>query len=668
RSQILLAVLALFAFSPSLFGGIAVEQKVDVNSGDPGDYMEFTIRYRCASLTAHCLNAKITATAPASTYVASYSQTGGLIASASQSGKTVTWTLQSPGSPDGQLDAGTTGLLKVRLRFNNCSSSTPPAGVYTHTVNFSADGESTAVSNLNVTMNSDIPPCSSSTPTEQVLRIRNELWYSQKTLPLGATVLFDNIDFPETGSTPYEVIADIPEGTIVSYADDWQDSSLNLEVECADTGTFYPMPDNWGTYNWEADPSSMPAPCRMIDLNPVTKAFNITRIKYKSLGDHVKNLDWGLSLHVPAANPFSSTDLPNYTQKVPGDNIVTCLVSPSNPSLSACDERDLIIEEPGMRLLLEKWVVGSPQRHWKGRPNYTPYSSQPPITAEDPAATPPVIQHSRDMVYRIDVHNYIHSTYNAVDPILTDLLPEGMDYDPSSNWWRVQVTAKNPVYPDSYLGDNPNCLAPSFSASPNWNGTGRTLLKWEFPGCTLHGVSGTADHLAVDYSATLVNPMISGDNIENRFAVSAGDLTNWILDRDQDGCYNSNEEDWEDHDGDGLTIAESEFCYSYTRGYTFPSIMDLQATKWVQGKLDSEFSRFPLFGDTDLSGNGTFVFEIKNTGTVPISQLEILDILLGVAAVLAAEVGIEARPAGVTWLGTTMRRLVVVGLSALAVI
>jgi uncharacterized repeat protein (TIGR01451 family) len=69
------------------------------------------------------------------------------------------------------------------------------------------------------------------------------------------------------------------------------------------------------------------------------------------------------------------------------------------------------------------------------------------------------------------------------------------------------------------------------------------------------------------------------------------------------------------------------FCRSSNANFNVPELTTLDSVKWVKGALDSAFSRAPNTGKTDLSGAGTYVLEIRNTGNVTDTQLEVQDVL-----------------------------------------
>jgi uncharacterized repeat protein (TIGR01451 family) len=102
--------------------------------------------------------------------------------------------------------------------------------------------------------------------------------------------------------------------------------------------------------------------------------------------------------------------------------------------------------------------------------------------------------------------------------------------------------------------------------------------------------------------------------------------------------------------------AARAFCRSSNVNFNVPQLTTLDSVKWVQGELDSTLSRFPNTGKTGLSGVGTYVLEIRNTGNVTNTQVEVRDVLPAVgdsalvtggargsqwSLVLAGEIGLQ---------------------------
>ena len=106
---------------------LLIDKQVSDSNPDPGETFTYTIRYRCASLTAHCFDAQISDTVPDGLTIASYSQPGGNVSAVSQSGNTITWDLESGNVPN-RLDAGSAGLIRIRVRFPACGVQEPAAG------------------------------------------------------------------------------------------------------------------------------------------------------------------------------------------------------------------------------------------------------------------------------------------------------------------------------------------------------------------------------------------------------------------------------------------------------------------------------------------------------------------------------------------------------------
>jgi hypothetical protein len=72
----------------------------------------WTISWSCASIESPCNNATLTDSLPAGLTLKTVTTTGGLVASSVVSGNSVTWGLETPGTP-GVLDAGAVGTLTI---------------------------------------------------------------------------------------------------------------------------------------------------------------------------------------------------------------------------------------------------------------------------------------------------------------------------------------------------------------------------------------------------------------------------------------------------------------------------------------------------------------------------------------------------------------------------
>lgn len=93
---------------------------------------------------------------------------------------------------------------------------------------------------------------------------------------------------------------------------------------------------------------------------------------------------------------------------------------------------------------------------------------------------------------------------NIIDPILSDLLPSELTYEPFS-WMIINNNAPGLTIP------------PVFTETPNYNGTGDNLLRWDFTGTLEPG-----DFLDITFNATIDNdPGLIGTTIVNPYCVGS---------------------------------------------------------------------------------------------------------------------------------------------------
>ena len=217
----------------------------------------------------------------------------------------------------------------------------------------------------------------------------------------------------------------------------------------------------------------------------------------------------------------------------------------------------------------------------------------------------------------------------SINPVLYDLLPLGVEYVSGS-----MVNLNDNLFPEADV----------FTATPNYNGTGRTLLKWQWLDDTLP-VGFSSDTYTFDVVITALVP--------------TGNLVNTILQTGENGndCSGWGYQDIYDLDGDSNTT--EYFCQASATSYTNATAA-LESQKLVKGQCDQTYSQFPDFGRTMPGGLADYVLKVKNVGNIPATNVQIIDILpwVGDVGVLVAQnrgsqwrpnlAGPVTPPAGVT--------------------
>jgi len=194
------------------------------------------------------------------------------------------------------------------------------------------------------------------------------------------------------------------------------------------------------------------------------------------------------------------------------------------------------------------------------------------------------------------------------NPTLAMFLPAGFNYIPGSETFVPNtsgITGK-----------------PTLTVTPNYGGGTRTLFRWVFPSGTVLPANTTFDVTAnimvgpqlvpgTDYSPDTWF-MVGGDNIGIYQAGHSAAITDQY--------------DW---DGDGNTTE----TYTITRtSYTSCTFIvsasaSMESIKWVKGLCDTDYSRYPNYGQTVPGGNADYKLIVKNTGNVTMKNIQIIDIL-----------------------------------------
>ena len=196
-------------------------------------------------------------------------------------------------------------------------------------------------------------------------------------------------------------------------------------------------------------------------------------------------------------------------------------------------------------------------------------------------------------------------------PTVEVLLPLGFDFIEGTtkpNFWVVK---------DEYVINNaPSAVVPVFSRVSNYNGTGQVLLKWDFPNLTLpaFGPSNntTYDHIVeikINYSARYMATHPLANSISTNTTVRTQNIIAFTG-QVRDGLGNPCQEQ---SCSDSVSIP--------------PNSGSVNSEKYVKGALDVAQSRYPVTGNTELSGDATYEIYVYNHNTENLKQIDIADIL-----------------------------------------
>ena len=179
-----------------------------------------------------------------------------------------------------------------------------------------------------------------------------------------------------------------------------------------------------------------------------------------------------------------------------------------------------------------------------------------------------------------------------INPIVMELLPTNLNYVAGS--W-------------VYNAGGSGVAAPTFEQIANYNGTGRTLLRWRF----------TGNFPQNQFATISFNTTISA-------GATQGSLTNDYYVTSNDVDINGTTTDVNDLDGDSQT---NDTLIGASTTIPVDQLVGLDSFKGVRGELDSGYSVYPASGLTIPSGRVDYRLTIINRGNIPVNNVKVIDIL-----------------------------------------
>lgn len=200
-----------------------------------------------------------------------------------------------------------------------------------------------------------------------------------------------------------------------------------------------------------------------------------------------------------------------------------------------------------------------------------------------------------------------------VQPVGLDLLPAEVEYVPGTFNRRTDGTFNSAGAADP---------TSSLQVLPNYKGTGRTLLRWQYTGSFQQNTRSTIRF------QTRVKPGKALDtSIQNRSYVWA--------DPDLQGSsvisYQSVATDSSDLNDNGSAV--DAIGQSSAQTATVGPATTLESRMLVKGALDTEYSRFPQFGFTTPAGTVDYRLSLTNVGSIAVTNIVLLNILPSVGDV-----------------------------------
>ncbi len=196
----------------------------------------------------------------------------------------------------------------------------------------------------------------------------------------------------------------------------------------------------------------------------------------------------------------------------------------------------------------------------------------------------------------------------AQNPVIMDLLPLGIEYD------GMYEQEKGMSY---ILSDQLDITdLTSFEAIPNYQNTGRTLIRIKWDGFTLPSgkrlyirIKAKITNLAAASSRNTV--YVTSDNVKlcDTYVLATSGAIKDSLDLNANG--NTTE----------------QLCYNANNLISVASSASLASIKWVKGQCDAAYTKYPAYGATMPGGLANYKLFVKNTGNVPTDKIQVLDIL-----------------------------------------
>lgn len=194
-----------------------------------------------------------------------------------------------------------------------------------------------------------------------------------------------------------------------------------------------------------------------------------------------------------------------------------------------------------------------------------------------------------------------------IEPVFADYLPEGLEFVADSASFRYTDKQSNRTY-SSLNDDFPSEISlPTTEVLKNYDGTERTLVRWDFSGVTVPYL----DTLYVDFKA-----------ISSLFPPAEFSNTAYLGSSGETALVANPVTDEEDFDDDGNTT--ESIAQSNSVAFTALSSSIFKLEKSVKGDLDEEFS---TLGTTTAGGTGVYRLYVTNSFDRDLTDINLVDIL-----------------------------------------
>ena len=215
---------------------------------------------------------------------------------------------------------------------------------------------------------------------------------------------------------------------------------------------------------------------------------------------------------------------------------------------------------------------------------------------------------------------------------IVDLLPEGFDVDDASKIVpEKRSTLKNPD------GTPYDLSKVTVEVEKDYNGTGRTLIRWNVP----DPVEGSL------YSTFDVNTLATapaGKNINEAMAFMPGDgakATNEDMSlRNANYCIGYRQQDTFDVNKNGST---TDYVCQAAASFNVATTPGMAITKEVKGNKNPDFVPAGEIAEIDPGADGAYRFTVANAGNAPLTKVVAYDILPYVGDVGVGPASSQAR-------------------------
>jgi len=211
------------------------------------------------------------------------------------------------------------------------------------------------------------------------------------------------------------------------------------------------------------------------------------------------------------------------------------------------------------------------------------------------------VNHGDLVTFKLKLENRSVGAQPLIDPSIGDLLAGFLEYQPGS-WQMANAPAGAPL--------------PQFTRIDDYNGSGQTLLRWEWAGASAYELP-VNESIEILFQALIQTGTVYGSKA-NRAV-----LFNWA-NTNVDSNATGSGQDTEDIDGDGDTT-EQVFYKDFS--FRINSDAAMESVKWVRGELDADWHKYPDDGYTVPGGQADYRVIVRNVGNVPMEDVVVLDIL-----------------------------------------